>query len=576
MEKLYNVRKISDLKDLMLQSSRLYGDKSAFLIKEKDNRYRSISYKTFHGHTEDLGTGLLKLGLKGCTVAILSENRYEWCVSYLSIVNGIGTVVPLDKELPPNEIKNLLERSEAAAVIFSNKYKQDIKMLQPSVPTLKYLINMDSASNEEDILSFQEILKTGNAHVNSGDSSFLSAAVEPDSASMLIFTSGTTDIAKGVMLSHGNICSNIMAVCSTVHVDSTDSSLSILPLHHTYECTIGFLALLFNGAAISFNDGLKHIPKNLQNFKPTIMITVPLLLENVYKKIQHKLQKSKTFKLKFFAALYLNYFLYKIFKIDLRRSVFKEIHESFGGKMRLIIVGAAPVKPEVLRLFRRIGIVVLQGYGLTECAPLVTGNRDTSFADKSCGKPIPGVDVKIQNPDKKGIGEIIVRGRNVMLGYYRNENATRKSLSDGWFRTGDLGYMDRKGFLYITGRLKNVIVTKNGKKIFPEEVESYINSNPFVQDSVVWGKYDESSGDTVVCAKILPNTEAINEKFNGLNLSKDELMKLLKDIIKTVNGKMPLYKHIKEFSIRENEFIRTTTHKIKRYVEEAQGNLTNS
>lgn len=572
MEKFYKVRNITDLKDLLTQSCALYKDKPAFLIKNKGDIYSQISYNRFGNDVEYFGTALLKLGLCNSSIAVLGENRYEWCVSYLSTVNGVGTVVPLDKELPANEITNLLERSEATAIVFSGKYRNQIKMLKSTVNTAKVFIDMDAETNEDGILSFYELVQSGKQLVEAGDKSYSSVKINSEEARILIFTSGTTDIAKGVMLSHQNICADIMGVCSTVKVNSDDKTLSILPLHHTYECSLGFLAFIYNGAAISFNDGLRNIPKNLKNVKPTVMITVPLLIENIYKKIQDKLNKSRAVKIKFNFALFLTTFL-SFFKINLSKNLFKEIHDSFGGEMRLIIVGAAAIKPEVSRFFRRIGIKVLQGYGLTECSPLVAGNRDRSFKDKSCGKAIPGVEIKILKPDNNGIGEILVKGKNVMLGYFRNEKATEKCLSNGWFSTGDLGFMDRKGFLYITGRLKNVIVTKNGKKIFPEEVENYINSDPFVRESYVWGKYDENSGDTVVCAQILPNIEAIANKLNAMNIPKDELTKIFKNIVKTVNGKMPLYKHVKEFTLRENEFLRTTTHKIKRYVEEQKEGL---
>lgn len=572
MEKFYKVRNITDLKDLLTQSCALYKDKPAFLIKNKGDIYSQISYHRFGNDVEYFGTALLKLGLCNSSIAVLGENRYEWCVSYLSTVNGVGTVVPLDKELPANEITNLLERSEATAIIFSGKYRNQIKMIKSTVNTAKVFIDMDAETNEDGILSFYELVQSGKQLVEAGDKSYSSVKINSEEARILIFTSGTTDIAKGVMLSHQNICADIMGVCSTVKVNSDDKTLSILPLHHTYECSLGFLAFIYNGAAISFNDGLRNIPKNLKNVKPTVMITVPLLIENIYKKIQDKLNKSRAVKIKFNFALFLTTFL-SFFKINLSKNLFKEIHDSFGGEMRLIIVGAAAIKPEVSRFFRRIGIKVLQGYGLTECSPLVAGNRDRSFKDKSCGKAIPGVEIKILKPDNNGIGEILVKGKNVMLGYFRNEKATEKCLSNGWFSTGDLGFMDRKGFLYITGRLKNVIVTKNGKKIFPEEVENYINSDPFVRESYVWGKYDQNSGDTVVCAQILPNIEAIANKLNAMNIPKDELTRIFKNIVKTVNGKMPLYKHVKEFTLRENEFLRTTTHKIKRYVEEQKEGL---
>jgi long-chain acyl-CoA synthetase len=572
--KLYPVREIKDLKDMLEQSCNLYENKAAFKIKEDGDSYKSISYRQFNNDIEALGTAWLMLGLENTSIAVFGENRYEWCVTYLSVVNGSGIVVPLDKELPSHEIQNLLERSGASTIVFSGKCRNQIKTFMGSIPTVKYYIDMDLEQDEEGVLSYKRLLERGRELVKSGDLRFSRTRIDPYTMRILIFTSGTTDIAKGVMLSHHNICANITSVCATVNVKSTDSSLSILPLHHTYECTLGFLALLYSGGTITFNEGLRHISKNLIGVKPTMMITVPLLLENIYNKIMSKLDKNRLLKLKFSIMILFTNYLYKISRIDLRKKVFKSIHDSLGGQMRLIIVGAAAVKPEVSRFFRKIGILALQGYGLTECSPLVTGNRDRCYNDNSCGKAIPGVEVIINNPDKNGVGQIIVKGSNVMLGYFQNENATKNCLRDGWFYTGDLGYMDRKGFLHITGRLKNVIVTKNGKKVFPEEVESYINLNPLVQDSLVWGKYDETTGDTIVCAQIILNSENVNQKFKTLNVSKEELMKLLKEIIKNVNSKMPLYKHIREFTIRESEFIRTTTHKIKRYIEEPQGTLS--
>lgn len=571
-DKLYPVRKILDLKDMLSQSCELFRDKSAFLVKKSNNQYREISYSQFGNDVEAIGTALLELGLENGLIAVLGENRYEWCVTYLSVVNGVGTIVPMDKELPLDEIKNLLNRSEARAIIFSGKYRNQMKNLVESIPSLQFCIDMDLEQEEDGLLSFNCLLERGKELIKAGDKSFCRKEINPDNMSVLIFTSGTTDLAKGVMLSHRNICTNITSVCSTVFMDNKDISLSILPMHHTYECTIGFLILIYNGGTIAFNEGLKHISKNLQQLKPTFMVTVPLLLENMYRKIWDKVGKKKLMRAKLIAALFFTNLLYRVLKIDIRNKAFKAVHEGFGGRMRLIITGAAAIKPEVSKFFRRVGIQVLQGYGLTECAPLVTGNRDKSFVDNAVGLPIPGVQIKILDSDQKGIGEISVKGDNVMLGYYKNDAATNKCIRDGWFRTGDLGYVDRKGFLYITGRLKNVIVTKNGKKIFPEEVETYINRSPYVLDSLVWGKYEQNSGETFVCAQILPNLEAIREKFELVSASKDELMKIFNEVIKNVNKGMPLYKHISQFNIREKEFVKTTTHKIKRYLEEPIGN----
>lgn len=566
-ENLYPVRKIRDLKDMLAQSCSMYGDKTAFLIREGDDKYREISYSRFGKDVEALGAAFLKMGLKGGLVAVLGENRYEWCVTYLSVINGVGTIVPLDKELPSDEVLNLLNRCEANTVIFSGKYRNQMKGLAGRIPSVRYYVDMDSEQDGEGFLSFRSLLESGRALLKSGENGYRGIEINPDGMSALIFTSGTTDLAKGVMLSHRNICTNITSVCSTVKINSGDVALSVLPIHHTYECSLGFLAMIYNGGTIAFNDGLKHISRNLQEVKPTFMVTVPLLLENMHRKIMDKVGKKKLMRVKFRAALFFTNLLNGALRIDIRKRVFKSVHESLGGRMRLMITGAAAIKPEVSKCFREMGIQVLQGYGLTECAPLVAGNRDGSFVDNAGGLPIPGVQIKICNPDNTGIGEIAVKGDNVMLGYYRNAAATNSSIRDGWFHTGDLGYQDKKGFLYITGRLKNVIVTKNGKKIFPEEIETYINRSPFVQESLVYGKYEQTSGESFVYAQILPNIKAIGEKLKLVNASKEELKKIISEVIKNTNREMPLYKRIRKFTIREKEFAKTTTQKIKRYME---------
>ncbi|MDF2524746.1 MAG: AMP-forming long-chain acyl-CoA synthetase, partial [Clostridiales bacterium] len=397
-DKLYPVRKIRDLKDMFAQSCELFRDKSAFLIKESDKQYKEISYSQFGKDVEAFGTALLELGLGNGLVAVLGENRYEWCATYLSVVNGVGTIVPMDKELPLDEIRNLLNRCEASAIVFSGKYRNQMKNLVGSIPSIRYYIDMDLKQDEEGFLSFSSLMDSGKELINAGDKRFNSVEINPENMSALIFTSGTTDLAKGVMLSHRNICTNLTSVCSTVLIRSEDISLSILPMHHTYECTTGFLIMIYKGGTIAFNEGLKHIPKNLQEVKPTYMVSVPLLLENMYRKIWDKVGKKKLMRFKFIAALFFTNFLYKFLKIDIRKKVFKLVHESFGGSMRLIITGAAAIKPEVSKFFRRLGIQVLQGYGLTECAPLVAGNRDNSFVDSAGGLPIPGTQIKILNP----------------------------------------------------------------------------------------------------------------------------------------------------------------------------------
>ncbi|WP_010243793.1 AMP-dependent synthetase/ligase [Acetivibrio cellulolyticus] len=566
-ESLYQVRKIDNLKDMIEQSVKLFGSKNAFLIKGSDSIYNGITYDQFKKDIDYLGTALTNLGLKDGFIAVVGENRYEWCVTYLATINGVGVIVPMDKELPACEMQNLLSISNAEAIVFSGKLGNKIKEILGSLESVKYYIDMDLKEDSGEYLSFAKLIEKGRKLVENGDKEYLDAEIDNNKMSALIFTSGTTDSAKGVMLSHGNICANIISVCSTVHVDENDSSLSILPLHHTYECTLGFLLMMYKGGTLAFCEGLKHIVKNLKEVKPTVLISVPLLLESIYKKIWDQVKKKRGAKTLLKIMISVNSFLRSVLKMDLSKKLFKKVHENLGGRIRLVITGAAAIDPIVPKGFRKLGIPILQGYGLTECSPLVIGNRDKQYIDSSIGLPIPRVEVKIKDPDENGIGELIVKGPNIMLGYFNNEEATKRVIRDGWFHTGDLGKKDKSGFYYITGRIKNVIITKNGKNIFPEELETYINRSPFVQESFVYGKFDKTSGDTQVNVQIFPNIDVIKEKFKEVNISKEQIMEVLSEVIKNVNRNIPLYKHIKGFTIRDNDFIKTTTQKIKRYVE---------
>jgi long-chain acyl-CoA synthetase len=574
-EPIYDVRQIQNLKDMIEQCSNLIGSKNAFYIKEKNENYKGITYNEFKNDINAFGTALINLGLKDKCIAVIGENRHEWCVTYLSTVNGTGIIVPLDKELPPTEIENLLKRSDTSAVVFSGKFEKEMKKISSALPSVKYFINMDhenSRTTEEcddsKFLSYKRLITKGKELIGSGDTSFINAPIDNDAMSILLFTSGTTDLAKGVMLSHKNICSNITAVCSSILIESNDSVLSILPLHHTYECTCGFLLMIYNGCTLSFNEGLKHIAKNLKETKPSILLGVPLIFESMYNKIWEQASKKRGLKTKLNIALKISNFAYSVLKIDLRRKLFKQIHENIGGNIRLLISGAAAINPNVSKGFRAMGIKLLQGYGLTECSPIVTVNREFDFRDDSIGQPIPGIEVRLHN-EVDGIGEIIVTGSNVMLGYFDNKAATEKVLKDGWLYTGDLGSVDKNGFYSITGRKKNVIVTKNGKNIFPEEVEAYLNKSPYILESLISGEDDEKSGETFVNAQIFPDLEAINEKLKTNEISNDDIYKIINSEVKSINKQMPLYKHIRHFTIRENEFEKTTTRKIKRYVEKA-------
>lgn len=562
----YEVSKVTNLKEMLSHSVNAFGPRPAFHVKKKEIGYIPVTYSQFGKDVDSLGTALIDTGLKDTRIAIIGENRYEWAVSYLAVVNGTGTVVPLDKDLPPAEIENLVVMSGVSAVIFSGKYKDIMAGLSAKIPSIRFFINMDSSENNMDFLSFELLLKKGENLVQNGDRRFLDAQIDEKTANIMLFTSGTTDVSKAVLLSHENLCSNLMDMCSMIVLKEDDIFLSVLPLHHTYECTCGFLCPIYMGASVAYCEGLRHIADNLQESHATIMLAVPLIFESMYKKLWDQAEKTKSAgKLRF--AIKLSNFLRTVFKIDLTKKLFATIHEKLGGKVRIFISGAAAINPDVAKGFRDLGILFLQGYGLTECSPILTVNRDVIFNDASAGLPLPGVELKIDSPNEEGIGEIIARGKNVFLGYFDNELATANAIKDGWFYTGDLGYLNKDNFLFITGRKKNVIVTKNGKNIYPEEIEALLNTSKYIKESMVWGKYDESSGDTIICAKIVADYEKIEDEFKDTPLTPEQIRQLIGKEIKAVNKKLPLYKYVHDYSVREEEFIKTTTRKIKRHLE---------
>jgi long-chain acyl-CoA synthetase len=561
------VRRISDLKDMLDQSAALFAENDAFWLKSDDGSYTGVTYRQFKAEVDALGTALINLGLKGKTIAIIGENRYEWCLSYLAAVNGTGIAAPLDRELPTPEVENLLDRSHASAVIFSQKHEKDMRYISSVMPSVRYFINMDADEDENGFLSLKKLVRTGLEQIAGGDRSFIDASVDPDAFGILIFTSGTTDLAKGVMLSHKNIVTDIMAVCSVLYIDDSDSTLCMLPLHHTYACSTSFLLMLYNGCRISFIEGLKHIAKNMKETSPTIILAVPLLLESMYKRIWNNISKQKGKARKVKTAMVLSNAALRLFGLDVRRWLFRQIHESMGGRVRLIISGAAALDPEVSNGFRSFGIPLMQGYGLTECSPIVAVNQLGKNMDGTIGLPLPCNEVMIYKPGKEGIGEVIVKGDNVMLGYFENSLATEKALRDGWLYTGDLGRMNKHGFFSITGRKKNVIVTKNGKNIYPEEVEAYLDKSPYIAESMVYGKEDDASEETFVYAMIVPAMDAIRAKLGKHELKEDEVFRIIDAEVKSVNKSMPLYKRIRRFTIRQEEFAKTSTRKIKRYIE---------
>ena len=559
-----NSRPIMDIKHMLETSVELFPDNIAFMDKEvKGGPYINITYKEVLEKVNGLGTALIAHGLKGKKIAVIGENSYRWGISYLAAVCGIGVVVPLDKELSPNEIKQLIIEAEVSCVLYDGKYEElFLKMKASGQKNLKVLVNMQSKENTDKSYSFDELVREGVKFISEGNRDFLDAQIVRDEMSMLLFTSGTTGVSKGVMLSHGNIAEELMTAPTLLEVRPTDIFFSILPMHHTYECTCGFLMPLYKGAAIAYCEGLKYIVKNLSEARPTMLLAVPLILESLYKKIWQNVKKSgkeKTLK----KVIALNRKTKKI-GIDLGHVFFRKITDVFGGRMRMIICGGAAINPEILQGINDFGITALQGYGLTECAPICALNPDKFFKNDSLGYIPPGFEAKIIDVDPEtGIGEICVKGGNVMLGYYKMPEESAKVLVDDWLHTGDLGYLDKDNYIYLTGRIKNVIITKNGKNVYPEEIEYYLTKIPYIKESMVMGKESTGSDEILIFASIFPDMEEVIEIL-GDNPSVKAQEFLIWTEIDKINKELPYFKRIKKISVRSEEFEKTTGKKIKR------------
>lgn len=566
---IHEYTKITDLKDMIGKSAKKYGDKAAFKFKtETPGKFREKSYKEFVNEVNELGTALINLGLKDKRIAIISENRYEWCVAYLATVCGTGLVVPLDKSLPENEIRSLIERSEVDAIIYSKKYDDIMnRMKKEKFANLKFYISMDLESDKDKIYSQKELIEKGKKYIENGDKRFVEAKIDNEKMSIMLFTSGTTSKSKAVALSHKNLCTNIQDIAAMFDINEKDTFLSFLPLHHTFESTVGFLYPIYAGGAIAYCEGVKHLAENIKEYQITAMISVPILYENMYKKVMRGIAKKGKLE-KVQKGMKISNFLMK-FHIDVRRKIFKEIHDLLGGKVRLFINGAAALDPEVEKGFNSLGINMAQGYGLTETSPvLAAGNGERKYSRiGSVGRAFPSVEIKIEDPDETGVGEIVAKADSVMLEYYGNEEATKEVLVDGWFHTGDLGYFDKDGYLYIAGRKKSVIVLKNGKNIYPEEIEGLIGRIDGVKESFVYGvpSTNADEKESKINAEIVYEKERIEEILGTLN--EEKIKEYMWEHVKEINKTMPAYKYIREIIVTDQELIKTTTEKVKRHEE---------
>ncbi|MBQ3414568.1 MAG: AMP-binding protein [Clostridia bacterium] len=552
----FEAQEFKNVKEIICYSAEKYGENIAFTIKNKETKtYTDITYKRLLEQVNCLGTEFFSMGLKGKRIAVIGKNRYEWALTHLANLFGGIVSVPLDKDLQLDELENSLIRSKADAIVYDSKLSDCIeKIKEKDTTNITQYIDMDS---------LKELIKKGSEKLEKGNRDFVDYKIDENSMNILLFTSGTTSKSKAVMLSQRNVASNVYALQCVEDGRSTDTNIAFLPFHHIFgsTCLIWTLAC---GMRNVFPDGLKYIKQNLKEYKVSIFVGVPLLIESIYKTIMKEVEKQgKTKKIKM--AIKISNFLLK-FHIDIRRKLFKQILEALGGKLRMVVSGGAPADSVISKGFNDLGLVVVQGYGLTETAPVIAAEDFKHIKYGSVGRPMVQNTIEIVNKDEDGIGEIRVKGPNIMLGYYEMEEETKNVLKDGWFYTGDLGYFDEDGYLYITGRNKNMIVLKNGKKIFPEELEALVNRLELVEESMVFGMPDEEDKNNVkLSVKIVYNEEVAKQKYQ--DKTEEELYKIIWEQIKEINTTFPQYKHIKNMILTKEELIKTTTKKVKRQEE---------
>lgn len=546
-KKLYNEKLLGSFRELIYQSADKFSTRPAFQLKEKDGKYKYVTYAQLKEQFRILSSALIERGHWGKKIGIVGKNSSSWAISYLCAAT-IGVAVPMDKELSAEDINNFIVAAECTAVL------ADEDILNKLSPLCSDNVELISLQNIDDIISDF----SGNI-----DSRIDTYQPKDDEMKVLIFTSGTTAKSKGVCLSQKNILSNIYQTVRMVKIRPDDKTLSILPLHHTYECTLNNLLMFSRGSCISYADGLTKIPQNMTEYQPTVLVVVPALLEMVMKRIRKTVAKQCPARYKqYFEDYSFSEALNKV-PFFIKYAICQKVRKSLGGKLRVFIVGAADLAPKLVEDYLALGIRTLQGYGLTECSPLLAGNNDFYLNANSTGIAIPGVEIKIDNPDSSGVGEIIARGDNIMLGYYRDEEATARVMRNGYFHTGDLGCMDEDGYLYIKGRLKNVIVTSNGKNIYPEEIETRLKEYEDVSEVLVLAGKGKDN-EVCVKAKVLPNLDNIIQKVGHLP-NEEEIHAAVKSIIEEINKKLPSYKHIRIIEILSEELEKTSTRKIRRY-----------
>ncbi len=564
---LFDVPHIDSIQDMIIQSARRFKTKPA-LQDLSETPIREVTYESLLENVLRFGTSLRNLGIKERDhIAVIGENRVQWAISYLTAMAFNMVVVPVDKNLGVNEILNIMHESDATSVIFSEAYESVFREKMGALRHVRHYIGMDLGKEETGFLSMVELInKTPAMAVDK------LPPVNPEEMAVIIFTSGTLGRAKGVMLSQKNLVSNLMDMVSFFGIYPEDRFLSVLPIHHTYECTCGMLCPLYGGSFVAYARSLKTVVEDMQKARPTIFLAVPLLYDKMFKAIYRGIKEKKMVARVIRPMIKATDILAKIGWKSSKKAVFKEIHHKFGGAIRCFIAGGAAPDPVVAKGLREFGFGFVQGYGLTETSPILTLNRLKDFKDDAAGTPLPHVQIKIGDPDSNGVGEVLAKAPSVMLGYYKNEKATAETFAGDWFRTGDVGYMDEDGFLHISGRKKNVIISKGGENVFPEEIEDALNRSPYIMESMVYGEKHEKEGE-IIAAQIVVDAESFIElsETKHVTITPEMINEIIDGEVRKVNRELQTNKQIKKFIVRDEEFQKTTTQKIKRFTVSTEG-----
>ena len=565
---IYKTTFIDDMRSMVEESAQNFPDSIAISYKENywDKEVRKVTFSQWRDDVRSLGTALISYGFREEKMAILGENTYGWCCAFFAVMATGSVTVPVDKELPVEDIDGIITTTGTKVLIYGKSSESKVKEIlrNGGLKSVELIISVaptnsieTSELGDRTLKTLEEALAEGAGLYASGDNSYYDYKIDVNKLASIVFTSGTTGKGKGVMLSQANI--GLDMTLGMYNFDITRKTLHVLPPHHTFGSTVNYVGHLSQGCEVYISSGIKHVSDEIKEQQPTHLILVPAFLEVMNRKIWATARKDgKEGLLK--AMIKVSNILRK-FGVDVRRKLFASVLSAFGGKLELIICGGAKLDEEIIRNFDALGITILNGYGITECAPLISANRNKYQKPGSVGTPILACRIKIDNPDENGEGEICVKGPNVMLGYYNNPEATAEVFDkDGFFHTGDYGKLDEEGWIYITGRKKNLIILSNGKNVYPEEIEADLQKVEGVSEVVVYAGESRVQKDKItIVAEIFPDADLLAHM--GVNNAQE----YFENQVKALNAKMPPYKAVKCVKLRDTEFQKNTSRKITRF-----------